>query len=187
MNLKGSIRIRNEKYSYYFKYKDENGKWRTKEKGGFKTKKEAEKAMRKAITDFEENNFIENVVKASDYTLSQYIDYWFENVGDLSLKYNTLLMYRKMHKLYIKGDLGELKLDKVTPNILQNFFTNLQKKYSKSTVNATRNLISNTLNLALKQGIIKRNSMKSIKLASSKKSKNEIRALNEAERSFGWD
>jgi len=177
--MKGSVRLRNDKYSYYFKYKDEYGKWKTKEKGGFRTKKEAETALRKALVDFEESNYI---AKASEYTLGQMIDYYFEHVGEISLRYESIKLYKKMNRCHVVSELGNLKLDKVTPAVLQAFFTNFQKRYSKSTVKVTRTLLSNTLNLAVKQGLLKQNPLKAITLASIKKEKKETRALSEEER-----
>ena len=90
--MKGGVRERTKgKWSYYFKYKDELDRWKTKEKGGFSSRKEAQTALRKAITEFEEEGFLS---KKIEYTLEQYMEYWFENVASLNLRYNTLRSYR---------------------------------------------------------------------------------------------
>ena len=175
MKMKGSIRIRNEKYSYYFKYKDSYGKWRTKEKGGFKTKKEAESAMRKAITDYEELN---HVATKANYTLEQYVKYWFENVGELSLRYDSLVLYKGVSKNHILPTLGSIKLECLTPSQLQHFFTLKQKKYGKSLIGAIKNVLNGSLNLAVKQKLITVSPMKFVEFATAKSKKKTVKILD---------
>ena len=172
--MKGGTRLRGEKYSYYFKYKDEFGKWRTKEKGGFDTKKAAESALRKAIVEFEESG---QMIQNTNYTLEEYIDYWFKNVGELKLKYRSVESYAEVARNHIIPDLGFLKLDKLTPVLMQKFFTQKQKILSDSRINSIKNVLNNTLNLAVKQNIITQNPMKSIVLSSNVRTRKEIRAL----------
>lgn len=164
--MKGSVRIRNKRYSYYFKYKDEYGKWKTKEKGGFKTKKGAESAMRKAITDFEESNFIEK----SDLTLNESIEYWCEHVGNTKLKYSTLKSYKVIWKNHIEGSIGKVRESSLTPNLLQLHFTEKSNEVPGS-IGTIRNVISNSLNLAVKHQRIKQNPMKLIENVSLKTQK----------------
>jgi len=179
--MKGSIRIRNEKYSYYFKYKDENGKQKTKEKGGFATKKAAESAMRKAILDYEEKGA---VAKTAKYTFSQYAEYWFEHIGEPSLAYKSIKTYRTVYNRHIKEDIGHLKLDKVTPATLQNLLTKIKKKQlGNSTIVASRNFIGNVFKLAITQKIVRESPLKSVVFQKTKKKKKEKRVLNENERS----
>jgi len=172
--MKGSIRIRNNKYSYYFKYKDEYGKWKSKEKSGFATKKEAESALRKAITAWEEMWIIE---KSSKYTLGEYTEYWFENVAELKMRHKTLTLYRSVNKNHIAPHLSSVKLSDIKPDTLQRFFTDKQKTVGTSTVGAIRNVLNNVLVLAVKQKILNYNPMKSIELISTKQII-ECRALN---------
>lgn len=175
--MKGSVRIRNEKYSYYFKYKDEGGKWRTKEKGGFSTKKAAESALRKAIIDFEENSF---VAKSSHYTVKTYFEYWFENIGEMKLKYNTKKLYCITSAKHIFPKLGNIRLTKLTPETLQTFFTDKQKSLGNSTLKAIRNIMNNLLNLAVKQNILKINPMKQVEFFYKANDK-KVRGLSKEE------
>lgn len=172
--MKGSVRIRNEKYSYYFKYKDTYGKWKTKEKGGFATKKEAESAMRKAIIEFEESNFVANKTK---YTLEQYIDYWFENVGELKLRYKTLTLYQNVAKNHINPIIGHMILDRITPDILQQFYTKQDQNCKESVMNVINNVLRNTFNLAVKQTLLKTNPAKQIEYT-VKKSKSKAKPID---------
>ncbi len=170
--MKGGVRERSKgKYSYYFKYKDEYGKWKTKEKGGFTSKKEAQSALRKAITDFEEEGFVAN---KTTYTLNQFIEYWFENVASIKLKPTTLITYRSIIKNHIVNDIGHLRLDAVTPEILQKFFSEKTREHSDSTVVSIKKILNPTFKFAMKQKTIKYNPMTSIEgIASSVKNPNK--------------
>ncbi len=70
--MKGSVRKRGEKWSYYFSYK-QDGKYKKKEKGGFATKREAETALREALHLYDKNNIVKQF---NSYTLYDYINYW---------------------------------------------------------------------------------------------------------------
>lgn len=168
------------KYSYYFKYKDEYGKWKTKEKGGFTSKKEAQSALRKAITEFEEEGFVAN---KTTYTLNQFIEYWFENVASIKLKPSTQRAYRSIINNHIVNDIGHLKLDAITPVILQNFFSDKTREHSDAIIVGIKKILNPTFQFALKQKIIKYNPMTSIEgIASSVKSpKKQFLSLEEIE------
>ena len=167
--MKGGVRERAKgKYSYYFKYKDEYGKWKTKEKGGFTSKKEAQSALRKAITEFEEEGFVAN---KTTYTLNQFIEYWFENVASIKLKPSTQRAYRSIINNHIINDIGHLKLDAVTPAILQKFFSEKTREHSDAIIVGIKKILNPTFKFALKQKLIKYNPMMSIEgIASSVKS-----------------
>ena len=51
--MKGGTRKRGKTWSYYFDTAQINGKRKKIEKGGFRTKKEAETALAKAIAEYE--------------------------------------------------------------------------------------------------------------------------------------
>ena len=87
--MKGSVRKRGEKWSYYFTYK-QDGKYEKKEKGGFATKREAEAALREALHLYDKNNIIEEF---STFTLDDYINYRLETEGKKTLKPTTLSGY----------------------------------------------------------------------------------------------
>ena len=84
--MKGSVRKRGEKWSYYFTYK-QDGKYKKKEKGGFVTKKEAEAALREALHLYDKNNIVKQF---NSYTLYDYINHWLETEAKRTLKPRTL-------------------------------------------------------------------------------------------------
>lgn len=167
--MKGGTRQRGEKWSYYFKYQDELGKWKTKEKGGFKSNKEANSALRKAIIEFEE---LGSIAQNQNYTLSEYIEYWYKNVAELELRYKTLKLYRCFIDNHLSPSLGHLQIKNATSVILQNFFSEKQKVLSKSSVNTMKNVLNGAFELAIKQKIILSNPLKNVHLKTTHRGDN---------------
>ncbi len=164
--MKGSVRKRGDKWSYYFTIGKVNGKYKKKEKGGFDTKKEAEAALREALREYEINGLVETHV---DYTIEEYVKYWFNTVAVNYLKYKTLHSYTNIAQKHIYPEIGHIPLKKATPVLLQKFFSEKLKVYSAdSIVSGIRNILSNTFKLAVKQNILPRNPIAQIELKSTK-------------------
>lgn len=180
--MKGSVRKRGDKWSYYFTIGVVDGKRKIKEKGGFRTKKEAQTALREALADFETQGFVQ---QKSDYTLYEFIEYWYETVAKTYLKPTSLELYDSIMRIHLKDEIGFLKLDKITPVVLQNFLSQKQQSnLSNGTIHNIKKVLNNSFKLAVKQGYIKMNPLSLVeirnKTVSKEKrilSKNEIQLL----------
>lgn len=73
--MTGGTRKRGTTWSYYFDLGKVGGKRQKKEKGGFKTKKEAEAALAKAISEY---NHAGMVFEPSEITVS---DFWISGIS----------------------------------------------------------------------------------------------------------
>ena len=73
--MKGGTRKRGKTWSYYFDAAQVGGKRKKIEKGGFRTKKEAETAVAKAIAEYESSG---QVFQPSTISVSDYPDFWYE-------------------------------------------------------------------------------------------------------------
>lgn len=69
--MQGGVRKRGTTWSYYFDLGKIDGKRKKKEKGGFRTKKEAEQALASAMNEY---NNAGTVFEASNITVSDYLD-----------------------------------------------------------------------------------------------------------------
>ncbi|MDB8552268.1 tyrosine-type recombinase/integrase [Turicibacter sanguinis] len=174
--MKGSVRKRGEKWSYYFSYK-QDGKYKKKEKGGFRTKKEAETALRDVLQQYEKKGFIH---KNTTYTLKEFAEYWYENVAINSFRYNTLTQYDYLLKKHIFPEIGFIKLTNITPDILQKFFSGKQKKYSNNTVSSIKKVLNNIFKLAVKQMIMPYNPLSQLELK-KKQEESEIKVISPEE------
>ncbi len=128
--MTGGVRKRGSTWSYYFDIGIVDGKRKRKEKGGFKTKKEAEKALTKALNDY---NLSGQTYDSLNMTLADYLDQWYELYCIPNVRYNTLKDYDKAIRIHIKPALGDYKLKLLTPTMLQKYANDLKKTgHSKS-------------------------------------------------------
>lgn len=132
--MKGSVRKRGSTWSYYFDLGVIDGKRKRKEKGGFRTKAEAEKELRKAMKEYEEEG---RIFTASKISFSDYLDYWLENYVKINCKYYTIEYYKRSIKNHIKPFFKDKLLKQISPSDLQAFLN------SKMINGMSRNSISN--------------------------------------------
>ncbi|MDK0902763.1 tyrosine-type recombinase/integrase [Clostridium perfringens] len=161
--MQGSIRKRGTTWYYSFDLGKVDGKRKRKEKGGFKTKTEAQKALREAINNYENCG---TIVNDTNITFSDYLDYWFKEYVEINCKFNTKEFYRRTLKNHIKPSLGTYKLKSLSPAVLQEF---LNKKYtyglSKSTLQNFYGILSGSLKMAVYPfNFIKENPMQYVSL-----------------------
>lgn len=160
--MKGSVRKRGSTWSYYFDLGQVNGKRKKKEKGGFKTRKEAERALTQAMAEY---NAAGSIFEASEITLADFVNEWFELYCKPNLKYNTQLHYLQVMRNHWLPKLGGYKLKSLTPSILQRHVNYLKERgLSKGTVDNAIIVFQSALNYAVNpMGYIKDNPMKSIR------------------------
>ncbi|MGK0469048.1 MAG: site-specific recombinase XerD [Clostridium sp.] len=150
-----------------------DGKRKRTEKKGGKTKKEALKALREAIRDFEKCG---SISKESNYSVSDYFDYWYKEYALINCKYNTQISYKNIIENHIKPNLGIYKLKTITPGVLQEF---LNKKYmngfTKNTLSGFYGVLSGAFKSAVHPyQLIKENPMTYVnmpKIQNTKKNK----------------
>ena len=90
--MKGGTRKRGKTWSYYFDTAQVGGKRKKIEKGGFRTKKEAETALAKAIAEYESSG---QVFELSSHHVSDYLDFWYEQYCKMNLTENTQQTYER--------------------------------------------------------------------------------------------
>lgn len=158
------VRKRGNKWSWYFNLAKVDGERQRKEKGGYKTKKEAELALIKAQEEYENSG---NVTIESDISVSDYMDYFYENYSKVNLKYYTIhTVHRNSIENHIKPALGHYKLKSITPSILQTFFDNMYKKgYAKESLKKVYGVLGKAFKLAVyPYGYLKQNTMEHVSL-----------------------
>lgn len=117
-------------WSYSFEMGIVDGKRKRIEKVVGPDKKEAEKALRAAIVEYENTGMH---FEPSSITMADYMDYWYKEYVEVNLKYNTQLNYERAIRLQIKPALGKYRLRSLTPSILQEFVNDLyRERYAKN-------------------------------------------------------
>lgn len=169
--MQGGTRKRGSSWSYYFDLGIVDGKRKRKEKGGFKTKKEAQEALRNALNEYERCG---SIIDESNITVSDYFDYWYKEYVMINCKFNTQQYYKRIIENHIKPSLGIYKLKSLTPSVLQEF---LNSKFinglSKSSINNFYGVLSGALKAAVyPYQFIKENPMQYVKLPKCKTDNN---------------
>lgn len=145
--MKGGVRKKGKRWYYYFDAGVVDGKRKKVERAGGDTKKEAEKALREALGEFEDCG---SALNESNISVADYLDYWHEQYVLVNCKYNTQQGYRRIIDNHIKPILGIYKLKSLTPTVLQEF---LNKKslngLKKNTISNFYGVLSGSLRMAV--------------------------------------
>ncbi|WP_342432641.1 tyrosine-type recombinase/integrase [Neobacillus sp. FSL H8-0543] len=142
-------------WSYRYRYYDALGKRREKSKQGFKTEKDAYRALLEVKA-----NVLNGEVKQvenSNLTISAWLDIWYEtHKGDW--KITTQLQRENALKYQMKPLLGKYKLAELDKTTYKRVYINeLMKKYEPSTVRLFHRLFKVAINAAVDNEIIPRN------------------------------
>lgn len=144
--MKGSVRKKGDTW-YYRITVYVNGKRKYIERKGGSTKAEAEKTLRKAISEYEGTG---DVRQNEEIQFEEYMDFWFKNYVMKELRYRTQQDYKNKIYKHIIPYFKNYKLKAITPELLQNYL------YNKKNSGLSRRTVSGhkgTLNLALKMAV----------------------------------
>lgn len=159
--MRGEVRKRGRNWYYRFDMGIVDGKRQRVEKVVGPDKKEAERALRAAIVEYENTGMH---FEPSSITVADYMDYWYKEYVEVNLKYNTQLNYERAIRLQIKPALGKYRLRSLTPAILQEFVNDLYREgYAKKSLSIFSSVVNNALKHAVHPwGYIKENPMQYI-------------------------
>lgn len=151
-------------------YKDKNGKYRTKSKFGFDTKKEAQVAESKIKLQAEQGiGFEENA-----NTFANYFEKWCYTYKIGQYSKSTDIKYEREIR-YVHQYFGLTLLEEITREMYQDYLNMRGKGNGKDTVDKVHSKLSGCLKLALADGLIKKdptfNAVKRYDKKSSKRKK----------------
>jgi integrase len=133
--------------------KDHTGKRIRIRKKGFRTQREAQKALSEAQDQHNKGTYIE----PSKLLYGEYlIDVWLNNKSDLGRQ--TLMNYNSYIKSHITPSIGRYPLAKLNPIIIQNLITELKTKgLADGTVKRIYSIIHTSLSVAEKMQMVPKN------------------------------
>ena len=145
--MQGGVRKRGKTWSYYFDLGKIDGKRKKKEKGGFRTKKEAEQALTAAMNEY---NNAGTVFEPSEITVSDYLDQWYDLYCKPNLRYNTQLGYLKIIEVHLKPKFGLYKLKALNATSLQEYANSLKLNgYSKNHITGILTVLQSAMDYAV--------------------------------------
>ena len=156
----GSITQRGDKYRVCFDYGIDREGNRVRKYRTFDTKRDATHAFNEHKVKMDKGT----QVRPSEYTFAQWLDYWYKDIILPQIEETTAYGYRGMIENYLKPQLGEIRLQKLTARDIQQYYTWLmdEKELSPNTVIKHHNLLTNTLNAAERQEYITKNPMRAV-------------------------
>lgn len=105
--MKGGTRKRGKSWSFYFDTATIGGKIKKIEKGGFRTKKEAETALTKALAEYDNSG---QVFTPSEISVSDYLDFWYDNYCLPNFTEHSLRRYKCIIEQNLKPTFGAYRL-----------------------------------------------------------------------------
>ncbi|MBX4271986.1 site-specific integrase [Clostridium estertheticum] len=172
--MRGNITKRGKTYTIVLDIgRDDNGKRKQTTKGGFKTKKEAEKALSELIVKIEKGDYF----VSENMLFKDYLEKWLNEYCINNLTPKTIKTYKQLINTYIAPRLGAIKLDKLKPLDLQSFYNYLQNdlKLSGTTALHCHEVINVSLKHAVQWQMLNRNIASSVQRP--KKAKKEMLVL----------
>ncbi len=156
----GSITQCGDKYRVCFDYGVDREGNRVRKYRTFDTKRDATRAFNEHKVKMDKGTQI----MPSEYTFAQWLDYWYKDIILPQIEETTAYGYRGMIENYLKPQLGEIRLQKLTARDIQQYYTWLmgEKELSPNTVIKHHNLLTNTLNAAERQEYITKNPMRAV-------------------------
>ena len=156
----GSITQRGDKYRVCFDYGIDRSGRRVRKYRTFDTKRDATRAFNEHKVKMDKGT----QVMPSEYTFAQWLDYWYKDIIMPQIEQTTAYGYRGMIENYLKPQLGEIRLQKLSARDIQQYYTWLmdEKGLSPNTVIKHHNLLTNTLNAAERQEYITKNPMRAV-------------------------
>src|SRR5579863_7191501 len=149
-NSEGSIYRHNEKY-WAACLTLENGK---RKYFYGKTRKEVQEKLRVALNEQKQGTLI----TAPQQTLKQYLEDWLENTHKQNIRPRSFERYEEIVRLHIVPAIGNVPLQKLTPQRLQKLYSDKQKEgYSSVTIIAIHNLLHKALDYAVLWELVAQN------------------------------
>jgi integrase len=175
--VRGSVKKDGNNWYYVLDLgKDDKGIRKQKKKRGFKTKKEAEKALIETINAINKGSYIE----PSKMTYQEYTEQWF-GTKKHSICSQSVKVYENCLRKRIIPKLGQYRLSRVTTILIQSFIDSLKEEgLSDSTIKKYLEIIRNSLEYAIDFNLLSTNPAIKVKLPKSNKKEMKVWSQEEA-------
>lgn len=126
--MKGSVRLKGKTWSYRIDLGKVDGKRQQVEKSGYKTEREALKAMNDVIHHY---NHTGEYVENQKFTFQENYEQFMAEEAPATRAYATIKKYISLYKNHLKKEFGPSYLYQISPNRIQEFLNEKSLKYSE--------------------------------------------------------
>ncbi|CAM3807621.1 tyrosine-type recombinase/integrase [Aeromicrobium ponti] len=173
--------VRKDKSSWYYVIemgKGIDGKRKQKKKRGFKTKKEAQKALTEKLHELNSGTYIE----PRKITMKDFLNEWLRN-KQLTIRESTFKKYYWIVNKHLFPHIGEVMLADLSPMHVQQLYHKLchEKELSNENVRSVHKVLSQALKQGVKFEYISKNVTEFIGLPKVQKKEIEVWDLHEVQ------
>ena len=144
-----------------------------KQIGGFSTKKAAKEEREKVITELNNGTYVFN----SNIVVSDFLNYWLENVIRPKKADNTYVAYANAARNHIFNHIGKMKLSMVNQGHIQKMY-NTEYDISKDVTETIKTVIDNSMKYACRKNLVKSNPGKNARLPKKGSKNSRVRKIN---------
>ena len=173
-------RKRGSTWQYSFETAPVDGKRKSVCKSGFRTKADAIAAGTQAMNEYNNSG---QAFSPAEISISDYLDYWFDNYCKVNLKYNTQLGYIKIIETHLKPRFGQYKLRSLTAAPVQEFVNVLKMQgLARSSVTGILSVLSASYEYAIEPlGYVRENPCQRVKVPKFERKPKEHYIINPSE------
>lgn len=126
---------------------------------------------RKALKEHEADKTKGTLTAPSQTTLSEWLNYWIEEVVKPNRAETTVYSYKNIIYNHIEPELGNIPLQQLKPQQIQRYYTKLlnEKGLSSNTIRKHHDVLRTALELAVKQDVLLKNTMDKVEAPKVKK------------------
>ena len=118
--------------------------------------------------------------KESNVTVDSWFYTWMEEYKKNSVKYGTYKVYLDEYKSHIKEPFGRKHLKDIRGEHIQKLFNDMARRYSSTTINLVKVILSGMYTQAVRNGMVLRNPVENTSIK-KKKRKRKIRVMTQEE------
>lgn len=173
--MKGHVRKRGRNWSYIIDIGRINGKRKQKEKGGFRTKKDAEAALAFAISEVQSQGEIFECKKIT-----------FQELFEEFLKYeavvkqaNTIKRYKSIYNNHFNNLIGHKYIYSINQNEIEEYLLAASGTHAASYIKSMINTLNSILNFAVSRKYIKESPIKNLKKPTVQRKKKKVYSQEE--------
>ncbi len=167
-------------WAYVFDAGRVGGKRKQQTKGGFRTRRDAQRALTEALDAFDKGTFVAN----GRLTVGEYLTDWL--AGRASLRPTTLQAYESHIRLYLRPVLGDVRMDDLRSVHVDRLFVDLRQRagtpLSAATLQRVRATLNSALNDAVRKGLLRANPARYVDLPSVPKRELDVWSIADLQR-----